>query len=334
MMSISEPVGAVDAPHRVLLTGASGALGRALTTELLVAGVCVTGLVRAKSSPAPFSATRLRVADLREADWPALVAGESVAFHLAAYVHRGVSSERDLRELHEVNVDATARLARACRAAGVKLVFASSVAVYDGGEGTATDDTAPAPRTPYGQTKLAAEEAIRSEGERGLRYTILRFPLLYGPHGRGNMERMLRAIGRRRYVPIGDPDTPKACLHFADAARALRAAAERPTADGTYVVAPHAIGTLGEIHAAAFEAMGCWRPPHVPLRAARLAAFTGDILLRLGGRGASLLKSVDTLTKPSRFDGTRFALASGFRDRVSLHEGMRLTARWMREATR
>jgi nucleoside-diphosphate-sugar epimerase len=194
-------------------------------------GVPLLGLDRVDAA---VPGATLERCEIQAACFTDIVRPGDVVFHLAAFVHRLPRTAEEIREVHEVNHHATARLAEACLAAGATLVFVSTVAVSADSE--------------YGRSKAAAEDAIREAGKRGLSFSIVRFPLLYGPHGRGNMERMLAAIRARRYWPIGDPVTPKSCLFLDDAARALLLAAARGLGEH-FVAAPLVPWTLGEIHA-------------------------------------------------------------------------------------
>jgi UDP-glucose 4-epimerase len=275
-------------------------------------GLPVLGLGRA---PVDLSGATVQVCDIATARFADIVRPGDVVYHLAAFVHRLPRTAEEIREVHEVNHHATARLAAACAEAGATLVFVSTVAVSAG--------------TEYGKSKAAAEEAIRALGEKGLGFAIVRFPLLYGPHGHGNMERMLTAIRAGRYWPIGDPATPKSCLHLDDAARALIAAGDRGLG-GTFVVAPDPVTTLGEIHAAAYAAAGRRLPAiSIPRGAALVAARALQAALALAGRPTRLPDQVETLTSPAGFDGRPFAQATGFVPEVGLEEGMRRTVRWM-----
>jgi nucleoside-diphosphate-sugar epimerase len=313
---------------KVLVTGSAGALGRSLLRSLRQGGHEVVALSRSGSAIEGHPTT---VADVRAAPWERLVEGASAVFHLAAFVHRLPRSAAEREEAREVNHRATAALASACAAAGAKLVFASSVAVLGRGGAGLGDDAPPNPESVYGETKLLGEEAIRAAGSGRLRHAILRLPLLYGPHGRGNMERMLAAIARGRYWPIGDPEVRKSCLHFDDAAEALLLAAFG--AEGTYLVAPPVPSRLGEIHAAAYAALGKRAPvPACPTFVAWLAAAAVDVGARLLGKPSRMRDGIETLTRPAWYDGTRFARATGFAPRIALADGLRSTAAWMREA--
>lgn len=297
---------------RAVITGAAGALGRALAAVLAERGVPVLGLDRVA---ADVPGATMQACDVASARFAEIVAPGDTVFHLAAFVHRFPRTPDEVREVFEVNQHATRRLGEACLAGGASLVFVSTVAVRAD--------------TDYGRSKAAAENDLRALGAKGLRFTIVRFPLLYGPRGRGNMERMLEAIHAGRYWPIGDPGTPKSCLYVEDAARALVAASAR--ADGeTYVAGPARPPTLGEIHAAAYAAVGrtvpsVAMPRGLALAAARCLAWGARVV----GRTSRLPEQIETLTAPAGFDGSAFARATGFQEQVGLAEGMRRTAAWL-----
>jgi nucleoside-diphosphate-sugar epimerase len=314
--------------RRYVVTGATGGLGRALLARLPAARV--VAVVRGEAGP-PGVAALTRV-DVASADWSGVVESGDAVLHLASFVHQRAADAAAVERLREVNVGATTRLAAACRAKGARLVFASSVAVYGRGAEGASEDTPAGPVTEYGRSKLAAEEAIRAEGERGLDHLILRFPLLYGPHGRGNMERMLRAIDRCAYWPVGDPATRKSCLFFDDAAAALVLAADAPAgARGTYVVSARAPCTLRQIHGAAYHALGRREPRFaIPAPPALAVAHGAEQVLRLLGRRPAVVEALTALTAPAWYDGSRFTAATGFDARVPLDEGFARTAAWLR----
>ncbi len=294
------------------MTGAAGALGRALIARIATAGTPVLGLDLADVAVPGATLERRNITTTPFAD---VIRPGDVVYHLAAFVHRLPRNSEEVREVHEVNHHATTRLAKACLAAGATLVFVSTVAV--------------SADTEYGKSKAAAEEDLRRLGAEGLSFSIVRFPLLYGPHGQGNMERMLTAIRSGRYWPIGDPATPKSCLFLDDAARALTLAAERALG-GTFVAAPDPVTTLGEIHAAAYAAVGRRLPGLAISRGVAMAAARAlQAGLGLAGRSTRLPEQIETLTAPAGFDGAPFSRATGFAVEVGLEEGMRRTARWL-----
>jgi UDP-glucose 4-epimerase len=304
-----------------LITGATGGLGRALCRALKREGVRVVGLSQRRRD-APDCDTLLE-GDVSSIAWDDIIAGCDVVFHLAAYVHKPVANGADLQRVVAVNTQATNRLAESCERRGIHLVFASSVAAFD----AETRSSA----TPYAHSKLAAERAIAAAGKTGLRYSSVRFPLLYGPHGHGNMERMLRAIYRRRYWPIDSPNATKSCLFFADAADALIRAWRRERAmNRTLTASPTIAPTLGAIHQEAYAAFGRPVPwPAIPNIVARLGAGVIDSAGPFLGRPLAYATMIRTLTSPAAFDGSAFADATDFAPQVPLSLGMRQTAEWI-----
>lgn len=188
----------------ILVTGATGFVGRALCAELGARGLPY----RAASRRTAEGCVAVGALD-GQTDWTAALRGVERVVHLAARVHVMDEQAADpLAEFRRVNVDATARLARQAAAAGVRrFVFLSSIKVN--GEGTApgrpfsADDT-PAPQDPYGISKLEAEQALQAvAAETGLQVCIIRPPLVYGPGVRANFRSMMRWVARGVPLPLG-----------------------------------------------------------------------------------------------------------------------------------
>ena len=157
---------------KALVTGAAGFIGSHLTASLLDAGADVTGVdcftdyySRAiKESNLGVNdgrrGFRFVEAALQSADIPALLHGVTHVFHLAAQAGVRKSWGQDLRVYTDNNVDATQRLLEA--SVGVPLhrfVYASSSSVYgDNVTIPMRENALPQPVSPYGVTKLAAEQ--------------------------------------------------------------------------------------------------------------------------------------------------------------------------------
>ena len=117
------------------------------------------------------------------ADLTQLFAGADAVIHLAALTN---GARTDLRaQMERVNVAGTERVARACVAAGVALLFPSTTSVYGVPDGVVSEDCAPhelRPQSPYADWKLQSEDLIRSLGQReGLRFAIFRMGTIFGP---------------------------------------------------------------------------------------------------------------------------------------------------------
>ncbi len=188
---------------RVLVTGASGFVGRAVVTAFADAGRAVSAGVRRPPQPAfPAAVEVVRHPDLSQSfDWTPLLEGVDQVVHLAGIAHTGGVAPA----LYDrVNRLATAELAAAAARAGVAhFVFVSSVRAQTGpsADHALTERDEPAPTDAYGRSKLAAEAAVCAAG---VPFTILRPALFYGPGVKGNFALLLRAARSRWPLPFRD----------------------------------------------------------------------------------------------------------------------------------
>lgn len=191
---------------RVLVTGARGFVGAALTTRLLRAA---RWTVRASSRTPPSVAEAgvewMAAPDLApDADWRPVLADVDVVVHLAARVHvMPASNAATDQEFQRVNALGTRSLAEQAVAAGVRrFVFLSSVKVH-GESGHFSEDSAMAPVDSYGASKRDSEAALRDvSGKSGLEIVIIRPPLVYGPGVKANFLSLLTAVQKGRLLPL------------------------------------------------------------------------------------------------------------------------------------
>ncbi len=226
-----------------LLTGGCGYIGRQLAWALHDVGqpiIILDDLSTGDATHLPPTAV-LVVGDVRDGELLRRVLEKHSAeavIHLAGSISVTESMERP--ELYFANnTGGTAALVDACRACGVNhLVFSSTAAVYGTPERTPVKETDPAnPISPYGQSKLFAEEIILASAKlTGLRAVILRYFNVAGadPQGRTGqthpnaahliMNAMKAAQGRHTLQIFGDDyDTPDGTgvrdfIHVADLA--------------------------------------------------------------------------------------------------------------------
>lgn len=169
---------------RILVTGGGGYIGAVLCERLLNAGHHVRVLDRLYWGRAPLAQLLDRIelvrADVRELDDGMLEGIEAVA-HLAG-LSNDPTAEYNPQANWEMNADATAHLAAACRRRGIRrFTFGSSASIYDGlGEGTFDETAAVAPRGAYSKSKHAAEEALLREVGAKFSPVILRQGTVYG----------------------------------------------------------------------------------------------------------------------------------------------------------
>lgn len=202
---------------KVLVTGASGFVGRTLVDSLIDSKCNVTALIR-KSSLLLKDVVQVVGYDLKE--WTLsnplfqkkltqVLQGVDVVIHLAARVHLMQDVSLDpLSEFRETNTLATLNLARQASEAGVKrFIFISSVKVN--GEMTLLNkpfkpEDQFIPDDPYGLSKYEAEQGLLALAkETGMEVVIIRPPLVYGPEVRANFASMMRWVNKGIPLPFG-----------------------------------------------------------------------------------------------------------------------------------
>lgn len=194
----------------ILVTGATGFVGRSLVAKLARDGHETRACVRCDRVGLPHGVTIWQVGDLTgDADWRQALVGVEVVVHVAARVHVMNETAADaLSEFRRVNVEGTLNLARQSAAAGVRrFIFISSVKVN--GEATQigcpfTADSTPAPQDAYGISKMEAEKGLREIAtETGMEFVIIRPPLVYGPGVKANFAVMMRWLRLGVPLPLG-----------------------------------------------------------------------------------------------------------------------------------
>jgi nucleoside-diphosphate-sugar epimerase len=192
---------------RILVTGATGFVGSALTARLAAdRQFYVRTAARGGGAARTGGTATAAVGDIGPTtDWREAVAGADVVIHLAGRAHVMREEVADpLTEYRRVNVDGSLGLARAFAAAGGRrFVYVSSVKV-NGETGVFSETDPPRPEDPYGVSKLEAERVLAEwSAEAGTELVIIRPPLVYGPGARANFALLVRAVARGLPLPLG-----------------------------------------------------------------------------------------------------------------------------------
>ena len=195
--------------RHLLITGATGFVGKAVCEQAVHHGLSVKGALRTRVE-VPRCIEPFVVGEINGlTGWGNALRDVNVVVHLAARVHVMNDTEADpLTAFRAVNVDGPLNLARQAAAAGVKrFVFITSVKVN--GESTQmgqafTEADAPNPQDAYGHSKHEAEQGLRQlAADTGMEVVIIRPPLVYGPGVKANFASLMRAVQRGWPLPLG-----------------------------------------------------------------------------------------------------------------------------------
>jgi len=230
---------------RALVTGVAGFIGSHLTEALLMRGAEVIGVdcftdyyARAiKESNLEVNAGRpgFRFVEtpVQQADLAALLDGVTHVFHLAAQAGVRKSWGRDFTTYTINNVDASQRLLEACAGRPLeRVVYASSSSVYgDNASIPMREDALPQPVSPYGVTKLAAEQlGYLYWVNHRVPVTSMRYFTVYGPRQRPDraFHRFIKAALDDRPITLyGDGEQTRDFTFVTDAVAATLSAGER-----------------------------------------------------------------------------------------------------------
>lgn len=303
---------------RVLVTGAAGFIGSHLVDRLMADGHEVTGV---DSFTGYYSRERkernLRLAmdaprfelvegDLLSVDLGDFIGTADAVLHLAGEPGVRRSWGGNFGRYMERNVLTTQRLLEAVSGSDARFVYVSSSSVYggDGGEPVAEDHPR-RPASPYGTSKLAAEELVELyRRERGVSATVLRYFTVYGPRQRPEMAlaRFLFAARKGRPVEVfGDGGQVRDMTYVFDAVSATVAALE--ASPGVYNVGGGTRATVNEM-----------------LETVRLVTGT-EVEVRYGPTAAGDVRSTWA-------DSRRAARELGYLPQTTLEDGIAAQAEW------
>lgn len=306
-----------------LITGATGMIGPTLVRSLLTNGWRVRILVRRQPVDLAQPVETV-IGSITDRDTVArAVDGVDVIFHLAALLHIENPPPSMQDEYRRINVDGTRLLAEhAARSAVHRFVYFSTVKVYGVRQrDPVTEDCTPQPRTLYARSKYDGERAAHSVN--GLETVSLRLSPVYGPRVKGSWARLVSAIERGYFIPVGSLRNVHSLSHVDDVARAAILAALHPSAaHQRFNLVAHDTPTLFDIFSAIYRSVGRPMPRlRIPASAACAAALAGDKALALIGRRSPFpVEAIRQLVEDEAYSGAKLRQL-GFTSGVPLDQG-------------
>ncbi|MFA6900025.1 MAG: SDR family oxidoreductase [Desulfurivibrionaceae bacterium] len=312
---------------RVMVTGATGFVGRALCAELMVRGYSVRAALRQVEARQELSrgVEPVIVGTISAAtDWRAALAKCDAVVHLAARVHVTRDEASDpMAEFRAVNVDSTLNLALQAAAAGARrFVYLSSIKVN--GEVTQpncafSSADVPAPLTAYGISKLEAEDGLRALAVKtGVEVVIIRPPLVYGPGVKANFLSMMRWLWRGIPLPLGAIHNRRSLVGLDNLVDLIVTIIDHPaTANQTFLACDGEDLSTTELLLKMGDALG---------KPAKLISVPADILV-LGAKLLGKPEIAQRLCCSLQVDISKARKLLGWMPPVSVDEGFRRTAR-------
>ncbi|MEE9910690.1 MAG: NAD-dependent epimerase/dehydratase family protein [Deltaproteobacteria bacterium] len=326
---------------KVLVTGATGAVGPRVVSALLDAGCAVRTF---SMDPPPAGAwpdgVEMLIGDVTDvAAVGAAVQGVDSVIHMAALLHI-VNPPPTLREKYErVNVGGTSNVVNAAVRAGLRrVVIFSTIAVYGPSDGKIiTESTPPNPDTFYAETKLRAERIVLAAKDLQGRPmgTVLRLGAVYGSRIKGNYQRLMQSLARGRFLPIGKGLNRRTLVYDKDVALAAVAALKHPDAAGRiYNVSDGEYYSLDHIIAVMCQALGRKAPRwSLPVAPVRLAAGMIEKAMPLAGLNPPISRAtIDKYTEDVAVDSRLIQRELGFAPKYDLPTGWKDAIREMRQS--
>lgn len=286
---------------KVLVAGATGAIGRQLVPKLVANGHEVVGMTRSEAKADEVRALGARPA-IADALDPEGVAAVVAASEPEAIIHQltALSGDLDLRNLdrtftltNRLRIEGTDHLLSAARAAGVRRFLAQSFAgwPYARTGGPVKDEEAPLDDDPPAsarETIAAIRHLERAVSETGwTEGIVLRYGGFYGPGtSAAPGGEQFEAIRRRRFPVVGGGGGVTSFIHVEDAADATVAALERGR-PGFYNIVDDEPAPIREWLPAVARLIGAKPPRRIPGWLGRLLAGEAAVVMMTELRGAS-----------------------------------------------
>jgi len=317
----------------ILVIGSEGFIGGYMVKALLDMGHTVTGMDLTASGSGLRNYKYLQGDLMRPEDLAKAMTGVELVINLAAKHHDfGISRE----EFFLINEEGTRRILEAMAHQGIKkFIFYSSVAVYGEVSACSSEATPLNPANDYGESKLAAERLIAQwlNEDASRQALVVRPAVVFGPNNYANMYKLIDTIYKRRYISVGPGDNVKSACYVENLVAMTVFLMEKMTPGlAVYNYSDYAHLTSQEVVDIIYACLG--RKPsrlRVPLKPVLVVTGVVDLLAKLTRINfpitANRIKKLNMRT----CHGSDKVRALGFKQKITLEEGLKRMVRWYLE---
>ena len=243
--------------------------------------------------------------------------GVDILVHLAAKVHSLPQNTKDEEEFYRVNTKASEDIFNLAILHQLKkVVFISSVAVFgDKGESLISEEDVCRPTSPYGKSKLMAEQFLtKISSENKLDMTILRPVTVFGNFDKGNIANFIKLLKRGIGVRVGVGNQMKSFVHSKDMAAAIVETSKNTRTQGqVYIISGFSIRLIDFIEKV--KGVFCLKSYTI--------AIPISIIKIMKNINKRLYIKLSVLGSTNLYDGNKFTNETGFKVKYNLEEGLK-----------
>ena len=307
----------------VLLTGATGFIGKALTHYLKSDdSYSLVTVSRSNENIRTPDVKSYIIHDISpETEWSDFLQDVDVIIHTAARAHIiKENSDDPLTEFRKTNCQGTLKLAEKAAQIGIKrFIFISSVGVHgDQSLRPFTEKDPLSPLEPYAISKLEAEKGLFEIADKSeMEVVIIRPPLVYGPNAPGNFRLLVNWVSKNVPLPLGSVHNKRSFIGLDNLTDFIITCIEHPAAaNETFLVSDDEDMSTTELLQRMGSALG---------KSARLIPVP-PLLLQTGAGLFGKRKMARRLLGSLQVDISKAKELLGWRPPVSVDEGLRRTA--------
>ena len=326
---------------KILITGASGFIGSFIVEEALKRGFDTWAAIRKSSSREWLQDERIHFIELNlssKAQLTEQLRGQNFDYVVHA---AGVTKCLNKQDFMRINYEGTKNLVEALLEMKMPLkrfIFVSSLSIFGAIREKQpyqeiNEDDTPKPNTEYGRSKLAAEQYLKSLGER-LPYIILRPTGVYGPREKDYFI-MAKSIKGHSDFAVGYKRQDITFVYVKDVVQAVFLALEKGDNRRKYFLSDGEVYQSATFSNLIHEALGrpWWIRITAPVWVLRIVTFFGEYIGRMTGKVTALNNDKYNILKQRnwRCDIQPAINELGYQPKYKLAEGVKMTIQWYKE---